>query len=55
VFISANHAARHGAVCAVLNGLDWDEYAPFEATEGRTGRIAAALLRMDAVILDQLG
>jgi glycosyltransferase involved in cell wall biosynthesis len=33
VFISANHAARHGAVCAVLNGLDWDEYAPFEATE----------------------
>jgi hypothetical protein len=33
VFISANHAARHGAACAVLNGLDWDEYAPFEATE----------------------
>jgi glycosyltransferase involved in cell wall biosynthesis len=33
VFISANHAARHGAVCAVLNGLDWEEYAPFEAAE----------------------
>jgi hypothetical protein len=26
-----------------------------EKAEGRTGRIAAALLRMDAVILDQLG
>ncbi len=33
VFISNNHATRHGASCAVLNGLDWEDYGPFEASE----------------------
>lgn len=26
VFLSANHAARHGATCHVLNGLEWEDY-----------------------------
>lgn len=28
VFVSRNHAQRHGSNCYVLNGLDWSEYGP---------------------------
>lgn len=28
VFVSRNHAQRHGSVSHVLNGLDWDAYGP---------------------------
>jgi glycosyltransferase involved in cell wall biosynthesis len=28
VFVSANHAARHGSDVYVYNGMDWDDYGP---------------------------
>ena len=31
IFVSANHAARHGGAAYVYNGLDWDDYPTFEA------------------------
>ena len=31
IFISANHAARHGGSAYVYNGLDWDDYPRFES------------------------
>ena len=30
VFVSANHAQRHGAQCHVYNGLDWTAYSPVD-------------------------
>lgn len=30
VFVSKNHAARHGAACHVYNGLDWSAYGPVD-------------------------
>jgi glycosyltransferase involved in cell wall biosynthesis len=30
VFVSANHAQRHGADCHVHNGLDWSSYGPVD-------------------------
>ncbi len=30
VFVSANHAERHGADCHVHNGLDWSSYGPVD-------------------------
>ena len=36
VFVSANHAERHGAQCSVSNGLDWRAYGPAELHTERT-------------------
>lgn len=30
VFVSRNHAQRHGSTCHVLNGLDWSAYGPVD-------------------------
>jgi glycosyltransferase involved in cell wall biosynthesis len=30
VFVSKNHAVRHGAACHVYNGLDWSAYGPVD-------------------------
>ena len=35
IFISSNHAARHGSDCFVHNGLDWDEYTKPSLTATR--------------------
>jgi glycosyltransferase involved in cell wall biosynthesis len=34
VFVSANHAERHGSQCFVHNGLDWDDYGPISPEIG---------------------
>ncbi len=36
VFVSRNHAERHGAESYVYNGLDWDDYGPLNLSEPRT-------------------
>ncbi|MDR2935945.1 MAG: glycosyltransferase [Rikenellaceae bacterium] len=36
VFISRDHARRHGSECFVYNGLDWDEYGPVDLACRRT-------------------
>lgn len=36
VFVSGNHAARHGAKCFVYNGLDWRTYGPADLHTERT-------------------
>lgn len=36
VFVSRNHAARHGSDCFVYNGLDWDDYPKPEMNTRRT-------------------
>lgn len=37
IFVSANHAQRHGAEAFVHNGLDWDDYPPFVPGQKREG------------------
>lgn len=37
VFVSADHARRHGAECFVHNGLDWSSYAPVDWDRPRGG------------------
>ncbi|MGN0280990.1 MAG: glycosyltransferase [Prevotella sp.] len=36
VFVSRNHAERHHSACFVHNGLDWDDYGPFEKDATRS-------------------
>lgn len=36
VFVSGNHAARHGAQCFIHNGLDWRAYGPADLHTERT-------------------
>ncbi len=38
VFVSGNHAERHGAQCFVYNGLDWRAYGPADLQTERTER-----------------
>ncbi|MFO7723081.1 MAG: glycosyltransferase [Bacteroidales bacterium] len=35
VFVSANHAARHGSSVFVYNGMDWDDYGPVKLDNRR--------------------
>lgn len=37
IFVSGNHAERHGAQAFVYNGLDWDDYPPYVPSERRRG------------------
>ncbi len=36
VFVSRDHAARHGSNCYVYNGMDWDDYGTVDLTARRT-------------------
>lgn len=36
VFVSRDHAARHGSSCYVYNGMDWDDYGTVDLTARRT-------------------
>lgn len=36
VFVSGNHAQRHGSRSYVYNGLDWDAYGPVDINAART-------------------
>lgn len=35
VFVSSNHARRHGAQCFIHNGLDWRSFGPIELNQDR--------------------
>lgn len=37
IYVSSNHAHRHGASSFVYNGLDWDDYPPFRHDLRRDG------------------
>jgi glycosyltransferase involved in cell wall biosynthesis len=36
VFVSRNHAERHGSESYVYNGMDWDDYGPVDLTAQRS-------------------
>ena len=53
--LGVSGVTRHGKRVRFYSGVDLVNALEQEKAQGRAGRIAASLLRMDAVILDELG